>query len=290
MELVGKIDYDNNIKINPFNLDFNKFTAPECECCKTNHNRIYTYIIEKDNGELIQVGKGCLDKLLGSDFNYEIINYNNKDLFENLLFGFDRKNNCYNTRLLLFVLIQFNKIYGLVDSKKFNDYYNNKDFVSSLGNSKNWNFDEVDNIIEWYKNFKGINDFQINIKNLVLNKYLNLKYINYFKYVYKIYIDSKNYKPVKNSQVIDYTKTTIKEIEMVKSKIYSYGYRNQVETKIYRIIDINDNVLQYETSSEKNFKNGDTISYKIKGNYESKKYGIVNKISHVKGGNKLCTY
>lgn len=281
MYLVGKIDYEAEVKINPLNLDFSKFTEPKCEHCHTNHNRKHLYVVQLDDGNLIQVGKGCLDKLFPKDYNYDVTNYNENDLLQYLLAGYNSKQKYYNTRDLLYVLIQFNKMYGL-DNKKFNNYYQDKEFIKTISDIKNRDYTETDTVINWYKTAKLYNDFQISVQNLILSKYIETKYINIFKYAYKIYINASNYKPEYNSVAVNYTETIIDKIEIVDVHNYSYGYYNDVNTKVYRIIDDKDNVFQYETSSSKEFKISDKISYKIKGTYKSKKYGIVNKITYIK--------
>lgn len=280
MKLVGKIDYENGIKINPLNLNFDKFNSPQCDHCKTNHNRKYTYIVELDNGDLIQVGKSCLDKVLGKDFNYDITTYDSKELLEYLVTGYNPKEHSYNVKELLYVLIQFNKTYGL-DNKNFDNYYQDINFVKSIS-TKDRNYGEVESIIEWYKSVKLYNDFQNNVKNLVLTDYVEARYINYFKYAYKIYLDNINYKSQYNSVLVDYNQTTIESIEIVNTKAYTYGYRSNVETKVYRIVDTNSNVFEYETSSDIILNKGDQIKFKHKDTYNSKKYGIVNKINYVK--------
>lgn len=280
MKLVGKIDYESGVKINPLGLDFGKFTAPQCDHCKTNHKRKYTYIVELDNGDLIQVGKGCLDKVLGKDFNYDAIAYDSQELLEYLVAGYNPKERAYSVRELLYVLIQFNKTYGL-DNKNFNDYYQDINFVKSI-DTKDRDYSEVETIIEWYKSVKLYNDFQNNVKNLVLMDYVESRYINYFKYAYKVYLDNISYKAQYNSVLVDYTQTTIKSVEMVNTKAYTYGYRSSVETKVYRIIDTDSNVFEYETSSNIALSVGDKIKFKHKGTYASKKYGVVNKINYVR--------
>lgn len=276
MELVGKIDYESGIKINPLNLDFSKFTEPKCDHCGTNHNRKYTYIVQLDNGNLIQVGKGCLDKLFPKDYNYDVTNYNENDLLQYLLAGYNRRQRYYETRNLLYILIAYNRIYGL-DNKNFNYFSNDKAFISSISDIKNRDYTETDAVINWYKTAKLYNDFQNNVQSLVLNNTLDVKYINIFKYAYKIYINAINYKPEYNSVAVNYTETIIDKIELVDS----YSYWNN-DIKVYRIIDNKNNVFQYETSRDINLKSGDKISYKIKGTYKSKKYCVVNKITYVK--------
>ena len=93
MEIVGKIDYLNNIKINPLELNFSQFTEPRCDECGTKHNRLYTYVVQLDNGDLIQVGRGCINKLFPKTYNYEVLDYNEVDLLKYLFAGFSKKKN-----------------------------------------------------------------------------------------------------------------------------------------------------------------------------------------------------
>ena len=296
MEIVGKIDYLNNIKINPLELNFSQFTEPRCDECGTNHNRLYTYVVQLDNGNLIQVGRGCINKLFPKTYNYEVLDYNEVDLLKYLFTGFSKKRMDYETRELLYMLIQYNRKYGF-DNKNFNLVFNDKQFLRELGDPDLWDYSLVDAIIEWYENNNVYGDFQENVKSLVLNEYMPIRYINIFKYAYKIYNDAVNYVPQQRSKVTTYTETTIREVELSNSHNYRY-YGNDVSTNVYRIIDVKGNVFEYETSREIDFQPGDKIRFKYKENkylkqnnplnqstninYVSKKYGVVNKIKNVK--------
>ena len=189
-----------------------------------------------------------------------------------------------NTKNFLYCLIQFSNKIGVYDYKSFNldAFYENYDKYIGNKNQLEWDYTEVNKVLEFYENTDFINDFLDSIKNILKREEFNARHFNIVKYAYRNYLKIVNYKSDYHSVKADYTNTTIKEITLLDNTGFQYGCNSYKESYKYRIIDSKDNVFDFYTAKQDIVKKGDKIRYKIKDTRESKKYGIINLNRYVR--------
>jgi hypothetical protein len=241
-KLIAKIDKESSIIFtfdDTINLDkFNDMNYITCESCNTNRDRKYFYIVQDETGQLSQHGQSCFIKLM----NVNELTHFEKQIFSNdNIIDFNRYKVSYDeVEKFIIKLILIN-----------NDNKFNKDTV--LNHIKTFNFSNYStktienaseiyvNVINYYKNYNGYNEFINNVKNLVLdNKWFNIKYINLMKWSYQLYLQNLNYLKEENDKRI---KFIIKSIKFNGTRTYPFVYSQ------YEIMDKNDNKYIYNTSN-----------------------------------------
>lgn len=266
--------------------DFKQFLTYEskCDICGTIRYRRYTYVIENDNGELVQVGTSCIDKLLDIK-NISFVEralLGGGDFFENgLSFNGERY---FSLKQLIKYLIIFPQN-NLKEFKNINVLYNADTNTLIEKNDIN---SQVNDILNFLDNLTCSNEFTYNIFNCFQqaknnNYYVSEKQFNLMKYVYKMYADFQLRQVASNEQGLTANVFTIKSIQKAgTAHYYSFGYHNGCDILEYNCIDTNNNIIKIKsTKSDLEKLIGKTVSCTIKGQYASK-YGKVTVVSRIK--------
>lgn len=260
--------------------NFAKYKTYEskCDVCGTIRHRTETYIVRLEDGKEIQVGTSCLDKVIDTgklDKRQSNILYCSRidDLF---LF---RDGNCkfFETRALIAFLLEYK---GSLDILTYTDFaeklrvYCKEDKEHSK---------EVDKILEYFENFKANNAFRDSVRVLVKEKYTDIKNFNIVKYAVKIYHDYIHFIDVnEQNSGLENENFFIKKMWLEREyldKTYSYY---GIRMKVFKIIDKNDHIIEFTTSSKKDFMEyvSKEVKCKIKGQYKSR-LGMVTKVTRL---------
>ena len=288
--LIAKIDHENKLIFqfdDSFNLSKYKETC-KCDICKKNIDRIYSYIINTDKG-LKQVGSGCIKELIKRDLDKD-----EKMLLDSNAYNFDdlkemaRYNHTMymNTKDFIMYLSILNKKFGY----KFNWYDKVKENKQNIINEIKSNNDKYEklykDIINFYKNYNGNNNFISNIKNLILKESVNLsKFGNILLYTIKCYLDDISYKDkineINKQDEFKDDKFTIKSYILEKTSYVGYYSWDKHLVNKY-IIKTDDNfTLEWDTSKTLDDSYiGKTLKCKIKSVYNSVNKGKVTVVTN----------
>jgi hypothetical protein len=147
--------------------------------------------------------------------------------------------------------------------------------------------EDIDNlakpVIDYFASYDGTNEFVNNIKNLVANEYIEIKYFNIVKYANKVYKDYLNYLKTNEDNGLEDECFTIRNIWLERKywdRTYSY---HGVETYVYRMYDEDNHLIEMSTSSTKDYLSmtGKKVLCKIKKTYSSRN-GRVTVIKNLK--------
>lgn len=301
-QVVGKIDLESNVVFNFEELDFSSILENKgfCDCCKTNHFRKTTYVVSDSKGKLYQVGTSCLEKLMGRELDAQECSIVGGDNL-GIAFPFFKPNDFkgFDLRCFIYNLIVISKNWGYnVDIKEYLNPYGKhfEKLMAYLKSNKcllmrDRRYEEVDKIIEFYKNKNFYNNFKSNVKVIVESGFVDRRYVNIAKYIVKVYEDemefAKKCEDAPKSIAIDYTQTTIVSLRLKENKQYWYAYNDYTDMFVYIAQDINGNWIEWSTSKfldeeQVNKLQNATIKYRLKNQgYTSQIKGYVNKVRNV---------
>lgn len=268
-KLVAKIEHLTNGNIITSFEDestFSEFNTLEskCEVCGTKRFRNLTYIVRNENGKLIQVGSSCIDKLIPTIKNPKSLSREEQFILKGGI------NNLLVVRNVIYNIIKFN-----LQPNEIEYTYEFKDLIRN-----NERVEEIEKIIEFYKNLETSNDFEFKVRTLVLEEIVERKHINLLKWAYKIY---QNHQIKVSSNGLNSDTFIVKKIEVAKKYCDTrYSYYG-VDKIVYRIIDENDNIIEYDTARELKTDEllDQKVSCKIKKSYDSR-LGKITTIKNLK--------
>lgn len=263
---------------------YNKVTS-KCEHCNTIRRRNVSFILEnQDTKELIQVGSSCVDYYKKE----EEMSLEEKAVFsskEELKSIFDLgyipygNDNYISVDNVLLAMIHSKKDpkekgYEVIDLIKLHKSdFNKKDYET------------LEAVKSYFEKLEPKNNFVNNVKVLVEEYYVSGKEINIVKWAYQLYKNDILYKEKNNTKGLENERFTIKSIWLEREyNDTRYSYYGSYKY-VWRIIDENDNIIQYETTSDKDFTTllNKEVVCKIKNQFSSK-MGKVTIITNLKKG------
>ena len=272
--LIAKLDHTPNGNfVTSFEEEdhFEKYNTMDswCEHCKKRIYRKTSYIFRDENGNEVQVGTSCINHYLGEEPSMEeeiILRSSHSDFEEGLfsgLFSFGNRSG-YSTRAIVLAYISTNTN---PKDRKFEplDWY--KDNSRAISKEASAKYDEV---VTFFTTFEPKTGFENNVKMAVLNGYADNP--SFAKWAYKIYVDMSKYAS-NPSTALDVEQFIIKEIWVdSEGREYMYDYRG-TPYKVYRLYTTNNNLVEFKTSSTKDFLSyaGKEVKCKIKYSYDSRK-------------------
>ena len=288
--LIAKIDHKNKLIFqfdDLFNLDKYKETC-KCDICKKNIDRVYSYIINTDKG-LIQVGSGCIRELIDRNLNEDermLIGSNAMNFDELIDMRRYKRTMCVDTKEFIVYLSILNKKFGY----KFNWFDKVTENKEEITNEINSNQDKYEliynNVIDFYKNYGGSNNFISNIKSLILQEKVDLvKFENILKYAIKCYLDDINYKnkinEIDKQEEFAGDKFTVKSYTLERTSYIGYYSWDKHLVNKYIIITDKDFVLEWDTSKTLDDSCiNKTFKCKIKNTYNSVNKGKVTVVTN----------
>ena len=286
--IVAKIFHKNNGNVIMTKRDeqmferYNQITS-KCEHCNTIRRRNVSFIIENQNTkELIQVGSSCVQyykKEEEMSFEEKAI-FSSKEEMKSIfdLGWFPTSNgNYFSSEKVVLVMIHSkrnpkDKSYEIDELwQLYKDEINDDDYKM------------LEKVKAYFENYKATNVFINNIKVLLNEHYVSKSEINIVKWAFQVYKNNVLYNEINNTNGLTNESFTIKNIWLEREyndRRYSYYGTYKY---VWRIIDENENLIEYETTSDKDFKEllGFVVKCKIKGQYNSKN-GKVTKITNLK--------
>ena len=259
--------------------EFEQFNTlkSKCEHCNTIRYRNVSFILEDENGTRIQVGSSCVKHYKTEeemDLKERAVMYSTLELRDEM-FSFKGKTMYSVDSIILAYIHTKNQPKSNFDAT---DWFNK--------NSKELTEEDYDTLAlvkEHILTAKPRNAFLHNIAVYIEEEYIDYKGVNFVKWAYKVYKDAVNYALANNSSGLTNNNFVITKIWLEREycdRTYSYY---GTDKKVYRMYDENNNLIEYETSSDKDFASyiNQKVSCKIKTQYNSKK-GKVTKITNLK--------
>lgn len=273
--LVARIEHlETGNLINTFEDkdNFKQFNTLEskCDICNTIRYRRITYIVRDENNNLLQVGTSCLNKLFPKMKSEK--DSSSFSEMEQLIFGGFKGVSVVSIKTLLANIIRYNL---------------QTDNIPTFNRLENFELteyekQEIDNVLEFYKNFDAKNSFQLSLQTLVNRGYVEEKYSNIICYIYKVYQDCYR-KKIDDINSLNNSITINNFKKYREYDDYRYSYYG---TKMYnyKFNDTNNNTYIYETSREldDNKMNNKKVSFTIKSAYETIKNAKIIYIKRLK--------
>ena len=281
-KLVARIEhtYQGNI-INCFDncVNYKQFEGlkSKCELCGTIRYRKYSYIVKMaDTGKLIQVGSNCLNKVIGDMDEVENAIYKGtKVSYDSDREFFTIKGSTYyfpKTVVLAYIVTNAEPDTLEVFEWWAKHKYEITDEHKAI----------CDKVFEYYKNLEPNNSFLSNLK-IAMSLELIKGNVKLLSYAYQNYLDHLHYIDINNGQGLTNDTFTINKIWIERKYCnteYSYYGTDQI---IYRMLDENNNIIEFDTASEKDFLTwlGKKVKCVIKKQYKSR-LGLVTKVTRLK--------
>ena len=261
-----------------------------CNHCESNRRRKYVFVLENEEGKIIQVGKACLKDFTNGNLSADSIAsyYDELDVLDELqrvdedegFFSNYGNQIQYKVEDLVGFSIFLTDTEGYASTTSFGQSTKDKTMellrtVSSDDKNlyKDY-FSKVDEVLNYFKNAEASNDYMHNLKILLSEKYVEYKHIGYVVSAYNSMIRAKGretekiktkqfeYKSRKESQYVGNVGEKAEfELEYNRSLAFSndYSYYGGV-TYMHFFYDNNDNVFVWSTSKELNLEQGEKIT------------------------------
>lgn len=283
-KLVAKIVHlgkNNNLVLTyEDETNFAKYKTYEskCDVCGTIRHRTETYIVRSEDGKEIQVGTSCLDKVIDTGkLSQQETNVLSANKLDDLFFIKKGNSRYFDTRALIAFLLDYK---GSLDILTYTDFAKaSKEYYKE---EKEYS-DSVNKIIKYFETFKTTNNFRDMVCTLTKEEYVDIKHFNIVKYAVKIYHDYIHFVDVnKINSGLENENFIIKKIwlerEYVDRRFSYYG----IKTRIFKILDNDNNIIELETSSKKDFVSyiDKEVKCKIKGQYKSR-LGMVTRVTNL---------
>ena len=265
--------------------NFQKYNQLEswCDHCKKRIYRKISYIFRDEEGNEVQVGSSCINHYLDDEptAEEEIILKSTYESFqcgrETGLFSFGKSSGYYTETIAL--------VYIMTNQNPKDRKFDYSDWLKAHRNDITKEAkDTYAKMVEFYATFEPKTIFENNVKMAVLNGCADTP--SYAKWAYKIYLDMLRYASSPSTKLED-EQFTIKEIWVdSEGREYMYDYRG-TPYKVYRLYTTNNNLVEFKTSSTKDFLSytGREVKCKIKSSYSSRKgeVTVIKNLSLAKG-------
>ena len=250
--------------------NFKQFNTLEskCDICNTVRYRTVTYIVRDENNKYLQVGTSCLNKLF-PEMKSEKDSSSFSEM-EQLIFGGFKGVSVVSIKVLLANIIRYNLQTGNIPTFNRLENFELTEYEKQ----------EIDNVLEFYKNFDAKNSFQLSLQTLVNRGYVEEKYSKIICYIYKVYQDCYR-KKIDDINSLN-NSITINNFKKYREYTdYSYSYYG-TKTYEYKFNDNMGNLYIYKTSRVLDDINNKNIMFKIKSAYETIKNERIIYIKNLK--------
>lgn len=260
---------------------FEKYNTMDswCEHCKKRIYRKTSYIFRDEEGKEIQVGTSCINHYLGEEpsIQEEIILNSTHEAFadglESGMFSFGRFSG-YSTETIVLGYIMTNSDPKDQKFRPLDWYKENKNTITQKAK------DTYKEVKEFFKTFEPKTGFENNVKLAVINEVA--ENYSFAKWAYKIYLDMKRYANNPSTR-LESEVFTIRDIWVESEGMdYRYDYRG-TPYKIYRMYTTNGNLVEFKTTSQKDFlaMAGKVVKASIKSSFPSRKgeVTIINRLA-----------
>jgi hypothetical protein len=251
-----------------------------CEHCKVNRKRNKTVLLENEVGNIIQVGKSCLNEYIGINTNDIIKGFESvKDIqLQNELRIYENNTNL-KTKYIETIDYLANCIH-LINKEGYNKFETKIDAFTQKLYNDNEKLKAI-KVIEYFKNNDFDNDFLHNTKVVLSNEYSKINgFIAYSVLAYNKELDKNKTKVINVNlsnhfgNIKDKIKLTLTLKNIYKTEFIISSYTSTMSC-IYVLEDEKGNIFTWKTNKFLWEMFGYEKAQEITNNYKEKDYNFV---------------